>query len=287
MINTLIAIKKNMGSSYDTRGRRVGTTVLEIAPNIVTQVKTLETKDGYNAIQLGLGSRKYMKKPQMGHLKKNNIDQNVKYFREIRTEEVDLNPGQEIKASDIFFVGDLVKVSGVSKGRGFQGGMKRHGFHGGPKTHGQSDRHRAPGSIGSTTTPGRVYKGKKMAGHSGVERVSLKNLEVVALDKENNLLTLKGGVPGYNGALVMVEKIGHVKNHIPDVVKEMGEEETEEVVKEEAAPEAQVSENMDNAQAEQKEAADQSAEAPVEEVTNVEAETPEDVKAEETEGEKE
>lgn len=258
MINSLLAIKRNMSSSYDARGRRVGVTVLEIQPNLVTQIKTAEGKDGYDGVQLGIGHKKYLKKPQLGHLKKNNIDQNIRWMKEVRGEGEDLNPGQNLKASDIFVVGDAVKVSGTSKGRGFQGGMKRHGFHGGPKTHGQSDRHRAPGSIGSTTTPGRVYKGKKMAGHSGVEKVSVKNLEVISVDKTNNLLLVKGAVPGFNGALVVIEKLGHIKGHTPEASEEVeiAEEQVEEsqvdekVVSESEVAEDQPSEGSENVSAE-------------------------------------
>ena len=239
-----------MTSSYDVRGHRVGVTVLEVYPNVVTQIKTLEGKDGYNAVQLGIGSRKYLKKPQLGHLKKSNVDQKVRWLKEVRENGADLSLGQEIKPSDIFVVGDTVRISGTTKGKGFQGGVRRYGFAGGPKTHGQSDRHRAPGSIGATTTPGRVYKGKKMAGHMGFETMTVKNLEVVAVDRENNLILVKGAVPGHNGGLVEVEKIGHVKGHTPPEPEEIVEE-VETVVEEapvaveennEVEPEEQVAE---------------------------------------------
>lgn len=218
-----------MTSTYDARGRRVGATVIEISPNVVTQVKTKEGKDNYDAIQLGMGAKKSVKKPQIGHAKKVGIDKKVRWLREIRTEE-DMKPGQEISLASVFSVGDAVKVTGTSKGRGFAGGMKRHGFHGGPKTHGQSDRSRAPGSIGSGTTPGRVLKGKKMAGHMGVETVSVRGLEVVALDKKNNLLTVKGAVPGFSGSLLVVTKLGRIKGYTPPPEeKEEGPEESDEL----------------------------------------------------------
>lgn len=233
MIDTLLGIKKNMTSTYDARGRRVGATVIEISPNAVTQVKTKDGKDGYNAVQLGFGTKKSTKKPQIGHAKKAGIDQKIRWFREVRTKERNpsislgtIKPGQEINLASVFSVGDEVKVTGTSKGRGFAGGMKRHGFHGGPKTHGQSDRSRAPGSIGSGTTPGRVLKGKKMAGHMGVETVTVRGLEVVALDKKNNLLTVKGGVPGFSGSLLVVTKLGRIKGYTPP--PEEKEEEPEE-----------------------------------------------------------
>lgn len=212
MITTLLGIKKGMVSSYDSRGRRVGATVLEVSPNLVTQVKTTDGKDGYNGIQLGIGEKKSVKKPQIGHLKKAGIEKKVRWLREVRTDE-NLELGSEVSLNQVFKKGDAVKISGVSKGKGFQGGVRRHGFHGGPKTHGQSDRHRAPGSIGTGTTPGRVLKGKKMAGHMGVEGVSYKGLEVLSVDKENNLLTIKGGVPGPVGNLIVVENIGKIKGY--------------------------------------------------------------------------
>ena len=215
-----------MTSTYDARGRRVGATVIEISPNSVTQVKTKDGKDGYNAIQLGFGTKKSTKKPQIGHAKAAGVEGKIRWFREVPTsprfrevssDEVatDIKPGQEILVGQVFSVGDSVKVTGTSKGRGFAGGMKRHGFHGGPKTHGQSDRSRAPGSIGSGTTPGRVLKGKKMAGHMGVGTVSVRGLEVVALDKKNNLLTVKGAVPGFSGSLLVVTKLGRIKGYTP------------------------------------------------------------------------
>ncbi len=138
-----------------------------------------------------------------------------------------LSPGQEIKLDQVFSIGDAVKVTGVSKGKGFQGGMKRHGFHGGPRTHGQSDRERAPGSIGSGTTPGRVYKGKRMAGHMGSDSVTTRNLEVVGMDKINNLIFIKGAIPGATGGLVSVTKLGRIKGYTPPPEEKI-EEETEE-----------------------------------------------------------
>lgn len=215
MINTLLGVKKNMTSTYDSRGRRVGATVVEIAPNLVTQVKTTDGKDRYDGVQLGMGTKKSVKKPQLGHVKKTGVERGVRWFREVREVGEDLKPGQEVNLAQVFSIGDAVKVTGTSKGKGFQGGVRRHGFHGGPKTHGQSDRHRAPGSIGSGTTPGRVLKGKRMAGHMGNVTSSAKNLEVVGIDKEKNLLTVKGAVPGATGGLIMVTKLGRIKGYTP------------------------------------------------------------------------
>lgn len=230
MINTLLGTKKEMTATYDSRGRRVGATVVQISPNMVVQVKSDQGKDGYNAIQLGYGTKKSVRKPQLGHGKKAGIEQPIRWFREVRimnqeSSLEDTKPGTEITLDQVFSIGDAVKVQGVSKGKGFQGGVRRHGFHGGPKTHGQSDRLRAPGAIGSGTTPGRVYKGKKMAGHMGAAKVSMKNLEVVGIDKEKNLLVVKGGIPGATDGLVMVTKLGRIKGYTPPP-EEKPEEET-------------------------------------------------------------
>lgn len=233
-----------MTSTYDSRGRRVGATILEISPNFVTQIKTTE-KDGYNGVQLGFGTKKSVKKPQLGHTKKIGLDQAIRYFREVKilnqvTE--DTKPGTEVKLDQVFSIGDAVKISGTSKGKGFQGGVRRYGFHGGPKTHGQSDRHRAPGSIGSGTTPGRVYKGKKMAGHMGSDSVSVKNLEIVGLDKIKNLLVVKGAIPGPTGSLVIITNLGRIKGYTPPPEEKPQEEDEGESVKGEEAVEQKAEE---------------------------------------------
>jgi large subunit ribosomal protein L3 len=279
MINTLLATKKGMTASYDSRGRRVGATILEVSPNFVTQVKTTEGKDGYNSVQLGLNEKKSVRKPQIGHLKKAGIDQKVRWMREVRTDDnSDLEPGKTINVGQVFSRGDVVKVTGTSKGHGFQGGVKRYGFHGGPKTHGQSDRHRAPGSSGSGTTPGRVFKGHRAAGHMGVDTVSYLNLEVVAVDKKNNLLTIKGGVPGPIGGLVIVKNMGKVKGYIAPPEPE----EEEEVV--------EAGESVDQTASESAESVDQpiseseTTEAPTTD-TPTPAETAETPEAEAPEGE--
>ncbi len=227
MINTLLGVKKNMTAAYDARGRWVGATVVEVTPNLVVQVKSGQGKDGYNAVQLGLGSKKSVKKPQIGHLKKAGVEEKVRWLKEVRTDTAEAKAGSAISVGEVFAVGDLVKVSGISKGRGFQGGVRRHGFHGGPKTHGQSDRHRAPGSIGSGTTPGRVFKGKKMAGHMGSVAASTRGLEVVAVDKKNGSLTIKGAVPGVAGNLVEVTKLGLVRGYTPPPEEKEEDEEGE------------------------------------------------------------
>jgi len=176
-------------------------TLIESGPNFVTQIKNKE-KDGYLAIQVGFDKKKEknIKKPQKSHLK--NLG-NLRWLREFRIENPEIKTGDKIDVS-VFAPGDKVNIVAISKGKGFQGVVKRHGFHGGPKSHGQKDRHRAPGSIGSSF-PEHVFKGKRMAGRMGGDRVTVKNLEVVEVDIENNLIALRGAVPGRRGTLVMLK----------------------------------------------------------------------------------
>lgn len=203
MIQGMVGRKLGMTQIFDEKGVAVPVTVVECGPNVVTQIRTVE-KDGYEAVQLGFGISKRLNRPEQGHRKASGYMSDT--LREVTASTLDgIEVGQVFKA-DTFAGGELVDVIGTSKGRGFQGGMKRHGFHGGPKTHGQSDRWRAPGSIGSSATPGRVMKGIKMAGHMGHERVTVQNLEVVRVDLERNLLLVKGSVPGPNKGLVIVRK---------------------------------------------------------------------------------
>jgi large subunit ribosomal protein L3 len=201
MINGMIGRKVGMTQVFDETGAVHPATVIECGPNVVTQIKTQEN-DGYEAVQLGFDLSKRLTKPQQGHRKASGFLS--RHLREVRASSLDgLEVGQVIKA-DLFQPGQQVDVTGVSKGRGFQGGVKRHGFRGGPKTHGQSDRHRAPGSIGASATPGRVWKGMRMAGRMGNDRVTVLNLEVLQVDPDRNLLVVKGSVPGHNEALVMI-----------------------------------------------------------------------------------
>lgn len=201
MVRGLIGRKLGMTQVFNDEGLAVPVTVIEAGPCVVTQIRTQE-KDGYEAVQLGYGISKRLNKPQQGHVKASGHQ--VKTLREVKADDYSaVEVGQVFKA-DTFAEGDLIDVSGTSKGRGFQGGMKRHGFRGGPKTHGQSDRARAPGSIGSSATPGRVFKGLRMAGHMGNERVTVQNLKVVKVDPERNLLLVEGSVPGpKNGTLLL------------------------------------------------------------------------------------
>ena len=198
-------------------------TLIESGPNFVTQVKTKE-KDGYSAVQVGFGTRKEknIKKPQLGHLKKIGSShptgdhpkgENLRWMREFRINDTELSAkggpasgwklGDEVKISD-FSAGDKITAVAISKGKGFQGVVKRHGFHGGPKSHGQKDRHRAPGSIGASW-PQFTIKGMKMAGRMGSDKVTVKNLEVAEIDEENNIIAVKGAIPGRRGTLVMLK----------------------------------------------------------------------------------
>ena len=205
MKKAIVAKKLGMTQIFTEKGVLVPVTVLEASPNVVTQVKTVEN-DGYDAVQVGFGEikEKQLTKPRSGHFTKAGVEPR-KYLREFRFEDASgYAVGNEIKA-DIFAVGDRVDVSGVSKGKGFQGAIKRHGFHRGPMTHG-SKYHRHQGSLSSGTTPGKVKKGKKRPGHMGSVKVTVANLEVVRADAQKNVLLVKGAVPGPKGALVIVKE---------------------------------------------------------------------------------
>ena len=203
----LLGRKVGMTQIFDEGGRIVPVTVIAAGPCWVTQVKTAES-DGYDAIQVGFEEHRKLSSPERGHLSKAGTPM-LRHLREWRvTDPSEFEVGQRLDVS-IFEAGELVNVVGTSKGKGFQGVVKRHGFSGGPKTHGQSDRHRAPGSIGSGTTPGRVLKGLRMAGRMGGDRVTVKNLQVVRADAERNILLVKGAVPGPREALVVINKGTH------------------------------------------------------------------------------
>lgn len=205
-IEGLLGKKLGMTQVFDTSGTVHAVTVIEAGPMTVTQVKS-PAKDGYTAVQVGYGARKRSNKPMRGHLQKLGDFRMLTEFK-VRGEG-EYSVGDNI-GLDLFNEGDLVDVTATSRGRGFAGGVRRWGFHGGPKTHGQSDRHRAPGSIGSGTTPGRVYKGQKMAGHMGAVRVTVKNLRVIAKDEGKGLLLVAGAVPGSTNGTVRVR---HAKKH--------------------------------------------------------------------------
>ena len=202
----LLGRKLGMTQIFDDTGTLHAVTVIEITPLTVTQVKTA-AKDGYDALQTGFGEKRNTNKPMRGHLKKLGDFRTLREFKMRGDGEYAL--GDKI-GMELFNEGDLLDVRSTSKGRGFAGGVKRWGFHGGPKTHGQSDRHRAPGSIGSGTTPGRVYKGQKMAGHMGSVNVTCKNLRLVRKDEAKGLLLVAGSVPGASNGVV---RVTHAKKH--------------------------------------------------------------------------
>ena len=206
----LIGKKIGMMSLYDTDGQMVGCTVIEAAPNVVTHVKTIE-KDGYNAVQISYGDTKSVNKPTAGHYAKAGVAPGS-HLVEVKVEDPsEFKVGQEIKVEEMFEVGTKADVSGVSKGKGFSGVMKRHNFAGQGASHGNHKKHRAPGSIGACATPARVFKGMRMAGRMGGEKVTTLNLEIAGVDAERGLLLLNGSVPGPKGSVVFVREA--VKAH--------------------------------------------------------------------------
>jgi large subunit ribosomal protein L3 len=204
MLKGLIGKKVGMTQIFDEQGVAQPVTIIEAGPCFVTQVRNPE-KDGYSAIQLGFGEvhPKRLSGGELGHLNSKNLSP-MRYLREFRSKE-SVNVGDKLTV-EVFSVGEKVDVIGTSKGKGFAGGVKRHHFAGGKKTHGQSDRHRAPGSRSSGTTPGRVYKGSRGAGHMGTDRVTVQALKIVMIDTERNLLGIKGAVPGAKGGLVLIKE---------------------------------------------------------------------------------
>lgn len=203
MEKAIIGKKIGMTQIFDEKGLVIPVTVIEAGPCIVAQVKTIET-DGYNAIQLGYGDVKEnrINRPEKGHFTKAKLALK-KHLREFRVSEIaDIAVGNEIKA-DVFEAGDKIDVQGTTKGKGFQGVIKRHGQSRGPMGHG-SMYHRRPGSMGPTSTPGRVFKGKNLPGHMGVETVTIQNLEIVRVDLDKNVILVKGSVPGVKGAILKI-----------------------------------------------------------------------------------
>jgi len=205
MISGIMGRKVGMTRVFEEGHGMIAVSVIQAGPCFVTQVKTADS-DGYNAVQIGYEESRKLNKAERGHLEKGGVPA-LRHLREIRTPELDAKVGDRIDVGT-FSAGDRIDVIGTSKGKGFAGVVKRHGFAGGPKTHGQSDRHRAPGSIGSGTTPGRVIKGQRMAGHMGDERVTVKNLRVVRVDTERNLLVVEGAIPGGRKGLLMIHGRG-------------------------------------------------------------------------------
>jgi len=207
MLKGLIGKKIGMTQIFDEEGAAIPVTIIEAGPCYVTQIRSEKT-NGYSAVQLGFQETKPKRLTggQLGHLKKNDLPP-LKFLREFRTKDLDgLEEGQEITVDQVFNVGDYVDVIGKTKGKGFAGVVKRYGFGGGPKTHGQSDRQRAPGSIGATSGTARVFPGKKMPGHMGNKRKTIQNLKVVLVDGERNLLAVRGAVPGPKGGVVVIKE---------------------------------------------------------------------------------
>ena len=270
-VQSLIGTKIDQTQGFLEDGKRVPLSLISLAGNVVTQIKGDE-KEGYNSVQVGFGTKRVVSKAEAGHSKKAGLEKTPRFLKEVRLDgPADVEIASIITPEEVFEAGDIIDVMGISKGKGFAGGVKRHHFKGGPKTHGQSDRHRAPGSIGQGTTPGRVYKGKRMAGKMGNEQVTVKNLLV--LNIVDGVLYIKGLVPGVKGGLLTVTKVGKDKKFTPlykkaeDVVVE--EVAVEEVAKElkEAEVAAQVTPDIEEVM-----------EAPVETMTEEVA--PEEVKAE-------
>ena len=237
MLQGLIGKKTFQSQGFLQDGTRVPLSSVFVLDNTISQVKTAD-KDGYNSIQIGFDIKKKPNKALEGHGKKAGLEKTPRFLKEIRVDDsAGFELGAKIDTNEIFKPGDIVDVTGVSKGKGFAGGVKRWGFHGGPRTHGQSDRERAPGSIGQTTTPGRVYKGKKMAGKMGNTTATVKNLEIVEITADGVIL-IKGLIPGPLDSLVMVKKTGENKKFVP-LYKEEKEEPKEEVAQETVSEEAQ------------------------------------------------
>jgi large subunit ribosomal protein L3 len=202
--DAILGRKLGMTQVFSSAGEARGVTVVEAGPCVVVQIKTKE-RDGYDAIQIGYGARKRVNDALRGHMSRLGT---FRYLREVRVDDPnEYELGQKLGV-ELFEAGDVVDVVGKSKGRGFAGGVKRYHFHGGPKTHGQSDRHRAPGSIGSGTTPGRVRKGLHMAGHMGDQQVTVKNLRVFESNADKGVLLIEGSVPGGINGLVRIRKTG-------------------------------------------------------------------------------
>jgi large subunit ribosomal protein L3 len=206
MMRGLIGKKIGMTQIFTDYGETIPVTVLEVGPCIVTQVKTLES-DGYEAVQLGFGDKKekHSNKPMKGHFEKAGTSAKKMMVEFEPITGVSYKPGQTFKA-DLFREGDLVTVSGISKGKGFAGVMKRHGFKGGPKTHGQREHPRSAGSIGQASYPSRVFKGMKMPGQMGNKKSTIQNLEVVQVDADNNQISVKGAVPGGKNGFITISK---------------------------------------------------------------------------------
>lgn len=205
MLKGLIGKKVGMTQIFDEAGSVIPVTLIEAGPCYVTQIRRPDL-EGYSAVQLGFGEvkPKRISGGRLGHLKRNNLPP-LRFLREFKTKTPDVLEGDKLTV-EVFAIGEVVDVVGTSKGKGFAGAVKRYHFRGGPKTHGQSDRNRAPGSHGSGTTPGRVFKGARSAGHMGSDRVTAQNLKVVLVDQERNLIGVRGAVPGSKGGVLVIKE---------------------------------------------------------------------------------
>lgn len=241
----ILGKKLEMSQAFKADGTVIPVTAVLADTNVITQVKQAESKDGYNAVQVGFGVDKKIIKSRAGHLKGLPSVKTIKEFKVPAVDTETLKRGDQITVA-VFAEGDKVKVTGTSKGKGFQGVVKRHGFHGSPKTHGHKDQLRMPGSIGAGGVQ-RVFKGKKMAGHMGDEQVTVSGLEVVAIDEAKNLIYIKGALPGARNGLVMIYGAGvmEIKSQPEEIKEEIVEEtKTEEIKTEEVKAEDTVKEEV-------------------------------------------
>jgi large subunit ribosomal protein L3 len=205
MLNVIIGTKVKQTQEFTAEGKRIPVTYVDTTGCYVTQINDAVTK---KSIQLGFGTIKHQSQAEQGHLKKAGLNEKqLRFLRTFKVNELEaVVLGQEVKAEVVFQIGDKIRVCGVSSGKGFASAIKRHHFQGGPRTHGQSDRERAPGSIGSTTTPGRVFKGQRMAGRMGSDRVTVRGLTVIGVNPESKILKIKGLIPGKSNATIVVSK---------------------------------------------------------------------------------
>lgn len=250
-MDSILGIKTEQSQRFLENGRRIPVTKVRVDDNYIVSLQTTE-KNGYSSVQIGMGQIKHPTKATAGHAKKANLQFSPRTLKEVRLTE---NPAEDLLGSvialeTVFAPGDTVSVTGVSKGKGFAGVVKRYNFRGGPRTHGQSNRERHPGSIGAGTTPGRVYKGKRMAGHKGVEQITIKNMTVVEVNPEEKTILIDGLLPGSVNSVVMVKKIGTDKKYVPlqkspeQLAKET--EEAEKAAQAEAAEQAKLAEEAAN-----------------------------------------
>lgn len=250
-MQALIGAKKSQSQKFLENGMRIPVTLIDVKDNRVIAVMT-QDKNKYQAIQLGFGIKKNASRAEVGHAKRVNLEKAPKFLKEVRILDDSTLPeaGAIINPGEVFQPGDIVDVTGTSKGKGFAGVVKRHGFHGGPKTHGQSDRHRAPGAIGQGTTPGRVYKGKRMAGRMGNENVTIRNLKVIDVTADG-VLVVKGLVPGIINSLIFVKKVGTDKKFVPlwkEQVEEAQASEVAESASDQTSPSGDAQRNPDKSQ---------------------------------------